>query len=161
MFPWETGDDNFTNYNFSTGGFGFVGGDIYLGSGNDRATVGFETNYIDGGDGTDFIFYNWLDQAIWLNLNQSGVKTYTRGADNILFGDWEAMGQIAGFENVSDTRYADQIILDGQDNVLVALGSGDADSFYFGPNSAQYNFDRYDGGSGNDTLSLGSMGTSI
>jgi Ca2+-binding RTX toxin-like protein len=121
-------DSNFNDTLVGTAGINFFN----LSGGNDS---------VDGGAGSDAVFYESAGSGVTVNLSTHSATGITIGNDTLI-----------GIENVHGSSYADNITLGGADNGYVfGRGGNDVLSGTSGTNVSE----RFIGGSGSDTIDGG------
>ena len=128
--------------------------DTVMGDGNDNTFAGFDgADSFNGGKGIDTIDYEG-DEA--LGGLKGVIVDLAKGTGVDGFGNSDTL---IGIENVMGTDFADTIIGNGADNVMILCNSRDAGYGGGGNDSLDggYGDDTLRGGAGNDTL-IGAFG---
>lgn len=117
--------------------FGFVG------------VQGNDFDRFDGRDGEDTVDFSTYNQAIWVDMNFSGVEAWTRGGVDVASGTWETIANFVSIENVRTTDFQD-----------IVFGDSGNNTFFFNDvlNGA---FDRFLGRDGVDTVDFSEFESAV
>jgi serralysin len=130
---------------------------IKAGDGNDYVyyTGGFDA--LDGGNGIDTVDFSQFGSAVFATLSLFvGVpEAYTTDTSSVLTGSsLRAIADLAGFDNLVGTSFADSLIGNSGNNNI----NGGAGDDFLGYNGG---LDVLNGGSGNDTAQFGTMTSAV
>lgn len=170
------GDGNDSVYGEADGDLLIAGAgtdDLNGGTGDDSLTytsifdVGAGLDTLDGGTGTDLFYADVFTHMMWVDLQTSGVELYTKSGTA-----WVAVANVRNIENISATRFNDEIHGDAKNNEFYGWdgndtldGRGGVDTIHGGKG---YDTliggdlaDILDGGADNDTFVFGSNFTGV
>lgn len=151
-----TGNDSANRFMGGSGNdvfFGMLGIDVLEGgANNDTLDGGAGADILDGGSGIDTVVYSASTSGVTVSLSEQG--TYNLGdpdkgrgtTGNAMTGGDAAGDTLWGFENITGSKYDDQLTGDSASNII---DGGDGNDLLEGGVDADYLV----GGNGNDTVS--------
>jgi Ca2+-binding RTX toxin-like protein len=97
------------------------------------------------GDTAEFAGFQ---KAVWVDLAYAGDEAWTRDGANVTSGEWRAIANLNGIENLSGTAANDQLFGDANDNRFFYTGGYDT-------------FDGRANGAGGDTADFSRFGSAV